>query len=257
MQREFDLVYATPNGLPVRFDFFRPNASAPLPLVFCIHGGGWISGEKEGMHDVAEMLANQGFAAVCPQYRLAPLHPFPAAVEDIYACVTFVRSEASRFGVDPERFATLGNSAGGHLSAMAGLSEYADSRVQVVVDICGISDLTDPHGQHFPISLGFLEQFMGGPYAEMEELYRLASPLHKVRAGVPPFLLIHGDADDVVPAGQSEALAAALREAGGEAELHILPNEGHSFTWDGWLKIEGLMTGFLKKHLQQPSQAAV
>lgn len=140
---------------------------------------------------------------------------------------------------------------------MAGLSEFADSRVQVVVDICGISDLTDPHGQHFPISLGFLEQFMGGSFADMEELYRLASPLHKVLSGAPPFLLIHGGSDDVVPVGQSEALAAALRNAGAEADLHILPGEGHSFTWEGWLKIESLMTAFLKRHLRQTKQAAV
>lgn len=250
VQRLYEQIYAEPNGLPLRYDFFRPDSDIPIPLVVCIHGGGWISGEKEGMHDVAEMLASQGYAAACPQYRLAPLHPFPAPVEDILAFVTHMRASSEWLGIDPQRFASLGNSAGGHLAAMAGLSKYADSMVQAVVDICGISDVTDPHGQHFPISIGFLEQFMAQPFAGNEELYRLASPLHQVQSGAPPFLIVHGEADDIVPFGQSIALSNKLQEVGTETELHILPGEGHAFSFESWMEIEMLILNFFQKSLR-------
>ncbi len=244
-----DQTYAEPKGLPLAFDLFRPEGDGPFPMVVCIHGGGWISGEKEDMADVAAMLTAHGFAAGCPQYRLAPLHPFPAAVEDVLAFITFARSEAEALRLDPGRFASLGNSAGGHLAAMAGLSKFSDSRVQAVVDICGIADLTDPHGQHFPVSLGFLEQFMGGPYEGNEEAWQAASPLHQIPDSPPPFLLIHGDADDIVPVGQSVALGEKLESAGGKVETHLLPGEGHAFTLEGWSHIERLFLDFLGRQL--------
>lgn len=244
-----DEIYAEPKGIPLRYDLFRPPGEAAAPLVVCIHGGGWISGEKEDMHEVAVRLAERGYAAACIQYRLAPLHPFPAAVEDVWAFVTFARSEADNLGVDPDRFASIGISAGGHLAAMAGLSKFPDSRVQAVVDICGITDLTDPHGQHFPVSLGFLEQFMGVPFAENPELYRLASPLYQVFETPPPFFIAHGEADDIVPVGQSTALHEALQAAGGTSECHLLPNEGHGFTLEAWNHLEGLFLQFLERTL--------
>jgi acetyl esterase/lipase len=246
---QFDQVYAEPNGIPLRFDLFRPDSAGLAPLVVCIHGGGWISGEKEGMHEVAQLLARRGFAAACPQYRLAPLHPFPAAVEDVLAFVTFARANSEELGLDPQRFASLGNSAGGHLAAMAGLSKYADSRVQAVVDICGISDLTDPHSQHFPVSLGFLEQFMAQPFEGNEELYRLASPLYQVEPNAADFLLVHGEQDDIVPFGQSVALQEALKKVGADVRLHILPNEGHALSWDGWKYTERALLEFLEEKL--------
>jgi acetyl esterase/lipase len=247
----FDQTFACPGGISLKYDFFRPEGpDVSIPLIVCIHGGGWISGQKEDMHELAKLLVAKGYAAACPQYRLAPLHPFPAAVEDVYAFVTHARAEASSLGVDSTQFASLGISAGGHLACMAGLSAYSDSRVQAVVDVCGISDLTDPHGQHFPISLGFLEQFMAHPYEGNQELYEAASPIHQVKPGAPPFLIVHGDIDDVVPAGQSVALTEALKEAGSEAELHVFPNEGHSFSWEAWSKIEELTYGFLARTLR-------
>lgn len=242
-----DRIYAEQKGIALRYDLFHPETAEAPPLVVCIHGGGWISGEKEDMHDVASRLAEQGFAAACVGYRLAPLHPFPAAVEDILAFATHARAASSELNIDPRRFASLGNSAGGHLASAAGLSKYDDSRVQAVVNICGISDLTNPHGQHFPVSLGFLEQFMGVPYEGNEALWKLASPLHAVEATPPPFLIVHGEADDIVPVGQSMALVQALERAGGSVESHFMPGEGHAFTFEGWMKIEQLFLDFLKR----------
>jgi acetyl esterase/lipase len=239
-----DQLYAEPGGVALRFDLFRPETNEPLPLVICIHGGGWISGSKEDMRDVALRLAANGFAAACPNYRLAPLHPFPAAVDDIRSFVAAAKKNAAEWRIDPERIASLGNSAGGHLAAMAGLSPAPEARVSAVVDICGITDLTQPP-QHFPVSWAFLEEFMGVPYEGNEELYRQASPLYQITSEAPPFLVVHGEADDIVSIKQSELLVAAFEEHGVKHEYHSLPNEMHSFSFLGWARVEQLFIDFL------------
>ena len=116
-------VYSSPGGVPLHFDLFRPDSREPLPAIVCIHGGGWISGEKEGMHDVALRLAENGFIAACPDYRLAPLHPFPAAVQDVQRCVRSLRARADTYGILPHTVGAVGNSAGGHLRATLALTD--------------------------------------------------------------------------------------------------------------------------------------
>lgn len=248
-----DEVYAERDGTPLAFDLFRPSIDKALPLVVCIHGGGWISGEKADHHELAEGLCRHGFAAACPDYRLAPLHPFPAAVEDVQAFVRFIRENAGEFGVRPDLIGSVGNSAGGHLSVMLALTDESDagvsSRVDAAAAICPITDLTDPHGQHFPVALGFLEQFMGGPFEGNEQRYREASPIHRIGIAAAPLLMIHGDADDIVPVGQSEALAEALQAKGHTVEFSKLEGEGHSFTLEAWNHIEARLVDFFSKRL--------
>ncbi|HMS54768.1 MAG TPA: alpha/beta hydrolase fold domain-containing protein [Fimbriimonadaceae bacterium] len=244
MQAKLDLFYPALDGTDLGFDLYLPESENP-PLVVCIHGGGWISGDRKDYADVGIALADHGFAAACPTYRLAPLHPFPTPVDDIRAFVQFAKAE-SQLGWDPTRLATLGNSAGGHLAAMAGLLEQ---EVKAVVDICGISDVTDPRAQHFPISWAFLEQFMQIPYEGHDETFRAASPLHQVPVSPPPFLLIHGEQDDIVPVAQSTSLANELKRKGGDVELHLLPHDGHSFSYESWEHITSLFVRFLKERL--------
>jgi len=216
-----DQVYAEPDGLSLRFDLFRKQTSEVLPLVICIHGGGWISGSKEDVREVALLLASTGYAVACPNYRLAPLHPFPAAVDDIHAFVKAAKLNAAEWGIDPKRIAAFGHSAGGHLACMAGLS--GEERVEAVIATSGITDLTAPREQHFSVSWSFLEQFMGVPYEGNEERYKDASPVSHVRRGAPPFLIVHGEMDDIVPVSQSEALASKLAECGVRHLFHRLP----------------------------------
>lgn len=242
-----DTVYATPGGIPLSYDFVRPDTSDVVPLVVCIHGGGWISGERSGMSEVARSLAAQGFAAACPSYRLAPLHPYPAGVDDVRAFVRFCRDRSDQLKIDPTRVASLGNSAGGHLAAMAGIG--ADEPVNAVVNICGISDLSDPRAQHFPISWAFLDQFMQMPYEGNESVFREASPLHSVMPGDPPFCMFHGEADDIVPMEQSVKLHEKLLANGVSSELTILPQEGHAFSYEGWMEIERRYLRFLREVL--------
>lgn len=197
------------------------------------------------MRDVALGLAEKGFAAACVGYRLAPLHSYPAAIEDCQEFVRYARTHSGELSVDPLRIASLGNSAGGYLAAMLGLADVSDSRVNAVVDICGISDLTKPREQHFPISWGFLEEFMGLPYEGNEWTYHEASPISRVTKDAPPFLLVHGESDDVVPVAQSHALAELLDDQQVRFELHTLPGEYHSFTFPAWQRIEQLYEEFL------------
>jgi len=238
-----DQVYAEPDGVPLRFDLFRKQNTETLPLVICIHGGGWISGSKEDVREVALLLASSGYAVACPNYRLAPLHPFPAAVDDIRAFVKTAKANASEWNIDPNRIAAFGHSAGGHLACMAGLS--SEDKVDAVITTSGITDLTAPREQHFAISWSFLEEFMGVPYEGNEQRYKDASPIYHVKRRVPPFLIIHGEMDDIVPVSQSEVLAAKLTENGGRHIFHRLPNELHSYSIDAWLKVEREVLTFL------------
>lgn len=253
MGAQFDLRFQSNDGESLLFDFFRPERPEAVPLVVCIHGGGWISGDKSMMSEVAAEFAGRGFAAACPSYRLAPLHPYPAAVMDVRAFLRHARAHADELGIDPGRIAAMGNSAGGHLACMAGVAddprEGVSSRADAVIDICGLAQLDEPVENHYPVSFGFLEQFMGCPYPGNEDRWREASPIRHVGPGCPPFLILHGEEDDIVPIGQSEELAGRLFAAGGEVEFHRLPGEGHAFTYEGWKRIEERMDSFLRRVL--------
>lgn len=249
--------FAAPGGTALGYDLVLPEGAGPFPLVVCLHGGGWISGDKSDMHEIALWLASEGFGAACPSYRLAPLYPFPAAVEDVMAVVRFAIAQASELGVDPTRFASFGNSAGGHLAAMLGVlsrmptdsPDAVSARVKAVVDICGISDVTDPRAKHLPISWSFLEQFMEVPFEGNEERFKLASPLQHVDANAAEFLLIHGEDDDVVPISQSEEMHASLEANGVKSRFIRLPGEGHALSYQAWPGVAKEVLAFLKETL--------
>jgi len=246
-----DQVYAQKAGGDLTFDLIRPDSDAELPLVMCIHGGGWISGEKEAFWEEAEWLAAEGFAVACISYRLAPLYPFPAAIADVQDFITFARTQADAWKIRPDQICTLGNSAGGHLALMGGYCRNhletgePTTPANAVVDICGIADLRIPEGSDYGIAQSFLEQFMDGPYVGNEEKWERASPMVYASPESPRTLILHGDQDDVVPVELSQNLHAALRDMGVPCEYHELPGEGHSFTWEGWQAIRGHYRKFL------------
>lgn len=246
--------FARPQGVPLSLDLFHPG-TANAPVIVYIHGGGWISGDRTTYADEAEWATQQGFAAVVFDYRLAPLYPFPAAVLDARSAIGFLRENAARFDIDPRRIACFGNSAGGHLATMCGVcttgldGSEPFAPVQAVVDVCGISDIRNPDVTQFPISMSFVEQFMGGAYAGREEAYALASPIAHINGACCPFLILHGTEDDVVPTEQSRSLAARLIEVGGRADLVELEGEGHSFSFYAWDEIRQKSLDFLREAL--------
>ena len=175
-------------------------------------------------HDEAIYFATKGFVSACVQYRFAPQHPFPAAILDAQRFIQYARFHADTLGIDPHKIVAFGNSAGGYLAAMLGLLdepiaseeellEYSlySPKADLVVDICGASDFVDAEKKHSSLGMAFLEQFMNSRYQGNEELWKKASPLEYVSKDAVPFCLIHGEADDLVPADQSKKLYAALK----------------------------------------------
>ncbi|MBS1718477.1 MAG: alpha/beta hydrolase [Armatimonadetes bacterium] len=237
-----------PNRL--RYDLFQPKTAGPHPLIVCCHGGGWITGGKEDLHPVANEFTKLGYAAVCVDYRLAPLHPFPAAVEDLEAFMHHFRENAKELNILPDRIASFGSSAGGHLAAMLATTSDPKARVKACVNLCGLMDITEPLTRHFPISWSFISQFMGDePYEGNEAKYRAASPLYHVTKDSAPMLIFHGEDDEVVPIQQSIDMVAAYGAVGVPCRFISLPKEGHGFTMEAWPTVLSATEKFLSEYL--------
>lgn len=247
-----NLVFSRASGQELTLDLFTPASAKNPPLVVCIHGGGWISGDKSMYHEEAEWLCYKGYAAACISYRLAPMYPFPAAVADVQAAVEFLQA-AQHPGYDPTRLISFGNSAGGHLALMSAVAthrfdgqEAPAPQVQGVVSVSGISDMRDARKCHFDIGMTFLNQFLGDQYSD--ETAANASPIAYVLPSRAPFLLIHGENDDIVPVRESVEMHNALLAADVKSELILMPGEYHSFTYGAWSRIRTHLFEFLQQH---------
>lgn len=241
----------SPGNKGCLLDLFVPTGDGPFPTLLLLHGGGWISGDKSTFHDEAAYFASEGIASACIGYRLAPLHPFPAACDDVLNAVSYLRDNAKTHNLDANSLISFGNSAGGHLSCIAGLKQSLSTGepaqiVNAAIAICPITDIRNPDVTQFPISMSFLEQFMDCTFSQFPEKFAEASPLTHIHENAPPFLIFHGDADDIVPVEQSKNLFVQLNQAGVPAELHILENEGHSFTMASWKKIREQTIEFVR-----------
>jgi acetyl esterase/lipase len=239
---ERDITYATADGVALKMDIYYPKtATAAVPALVYIHGGGWTGGDKgsgAGTVDTPELLS-RGYLVAAVNYRLAPQYKFPAQIEDVKCAIRFLRANAPAYGIDPTRIGAWGGSAGGHLVALLGVTDssagfegscgYADqsSRVQAVVDLFGPADLTVNFG---PSSK--LEQVFGTSDPKSEIASR-ASPVTWVTGDDPPFLIIHGDKDEVVPLSQSQILYDRLVAGGVPVTLVVVKNGGHGFTPTG------------------------
>lgn len=239
-QAHFDLVYKTVNGMDLALDLYLPAVSnRRAPVVVWIHGGGWKSGSKDRCP--VTFLTDRGFAVASINYRLSTVAPFPAQIEDCKAAIRWLRANAHTFGLDRERFAVAGASAGGHLAALVGASGDVkafdkgenlneSSRVQAVVSIFGPTDFTRRPEKPFAQmqeAEKLVAQLLGGPPEAKKELAALASPITHITKDDPPFLFIHGDKDTLVPLDQSIAMEKALRQAGISSELYVMQGVGH------------------------------
>lgn len=231
-----DLVYSNPKGSPQLLDLYLPKkATAPLPVIVWVHGGGWLNGSKENPRH-AVWLATKGFAVASINYRLTTEAQWPAQIDDCRASVRWLRNHASQYGLDPKHIGAFGSSAGGHLVALMGTRPYDDkvSRVQAVCDWFGPSELlTMPPNM---VANGRTEEqvaksngakLLGATVKDVPGLAREASALDNVSADDAPFLIMHGSADPGVPIEQSRKLNARLQEAGVATEFHIIKGAGH------------------------------
>jgi acetyl esterase/lipase len=253
------LVYGVAGGERLLLDLYQPLTGAgPRAAVLLIHGGGMWTGTRADMGDPARGLARAGFMAICIDYRLVDAasgrNRWPAQLDDAQRAVRWIRANAGRIGVDPQRIAAYGWSAGGQLAALLGMRETRDdsdpalagfsSRVACVIDLAGDVDLA---AYPAPPARDEVIALLGGTQAEVPEQYGDASPLSWIDGSTVPFLVIHGLRDDVVPVEQSRRLVAALRSAGVDVELAELPDVGHhNLTWPviGHLALKFLMQRF-------------
>ena len=265
-----DLAYVKDGDANQRLDLVVPAPSAggnaTVPLIVWIHGGGWEQGSYHG--NPARAMAARGYAVASIGYRLSSQAKYPAQLEDCKAAVRWLRAHAAEYGIDPARIGVWGASAGGHLAALLGttakekrfdVGENLDrsSAVRCVIDSFGPADFfhwgDPPAPASYDTPNTALARLLGGRLADHEELARLASPVTFVDKDSAPFLIMHGDKDRVVPPQQSVRLDAALRKAGVESTLVLVPGAGHGGGMFNDPRILHQMVAFMDGHLLAPA----
>jgi len=257
--------YALLSGYrPLQLDLLVPATPAPAALVVWIHGGGWLSGDRRYLPETLrpeqlfDALLAAGLAVATVDYRHAREAPFPAQLHDVKAAVRYLRAHADRLGIDVTRIGAWGESAGGHLAALLALTASRvdlegdegvigpPSRVDAVVDWYGVADpdalprLQLPPEPAAALPASDLEQppdllLAGADAATHDD----AAPLRQVHPGAPPFLLVHGTADRVVPFAQSEALRDALAAAG--VPVRLVPVIGADHIFAGSTEVDAVV----------------
>jgi acetyl esterase/lipase len=238
-----DIVYCNADGVDLKMDLYPSKIAnnGPAPVVVYIHGGGWYAGDKSTLRKtwlasaVAELTA-RGYIVAAPNYRLAPEYDWPAQIEDAKCAVRHLRANASTYQLDPNRIGAWGRSAGGHLVALLGLSdasaefegdgEYPEqsSSVQAVVDMFGPTDL-----RAFAAANVSASRMVKQAFGQDPEVLESASPVNYVSKDAPPFLILHGSGDQLVPPDQSQELHDRLKAAGVFTDFVIVENAGHTF----------------------------
>ena len=218
-----DLEFARLGGVSLKLDAHIPPGQGPFPTVILVHGGGWTAGHKTAdfVQPLFEPLTQGGFTWFTIDYRLAPDHPYPAAVEDVEAAVEYVKRNAKRFKVDKKRIALMGESAGAHLVNLVGIRNRRKSPIDAVVSIYGPFDLvlfSRKFTREIPKSIA---GFFGFTEMNAEALATLheASPLTYADKHTPKFLLIHGTKDEAVPYEQSTFFQAYMKRLGRQCDL--------------------------------------
>jgi acetyl esterase/lipase len=264
---EEGVVFGAGGGRELRCDIFTPPGSPrSAPGVLLLHGGGWRSGDRSQLRGYGVLLGREGYVCVASEYRLAPDHRWPAHLHDVKAALRWMRANAGRLGIDPERIAVSGNSAGAHLALMLaatpGAPEFEGdggnpgvrTDVAAAIAIYPPTDLTHLVGAD-PQSDDAVRTFLGP--AATTETARRASPLAYARADFPPTLLIHGTADTVVNYRESLRMFEALEAAGAPVELHLYAGQPHAFDAAAAFgrQCAQIMRLFLDRHVPAPVAA--
>jgi len=258
----FDIPYATlPGFRPLTLDLYTPRAqTVPAPMVVFVHGGGWNNGDSRTARAFADLpralaaLAAQGYVVASINYRLSQEARFPAALQDVKSAIRWMRGHAGSFNGDPTRLAVWGDSSGGQLAAMAGVTcgvprfepegevtrEAPSSCAEAVIDWFGPTDLASAAADSGKPASGGFTTASGGrspegrylgcePAACAPGVVKLASPLSFVSENAPPFLIQHGAADTEVSPKQAQKLYDALKAKGVPVQIAIYPEVGHQF----------------------------
>jgi acetyl esterase/lipase len=264
---EKDVSYSNADIFSLKVDIYYPlTAPGLMPAVVYIHGGGWVGGDKLSAANSPEVteLVKRGFLVASINYGLAPQYSILEQIENAKCAIRFLRANVSRFGIDPDRIGVMGESAGAHLAAVIGTSDksaglddvggFSDrsSRVKAVVDLYGPTDVRALLQGSPPI---VLQQLIGTSDPNSTILDKI-NPLTYVSAGDPPFLILQGDIDTVVPLSQSQILYDKLTATGVPATLVVVKNAGHSFSPVGGAisptrtEITGMVADFFDRQLK-------
>lgn len=228
-------------GRDLRCDVYTPpgvSAGDAAPCVVIVHGGGWRSGDKSQLRGYGILLGRAGYVCIAPEYRLVGESPWPAQIQDVKAAIRWARASAGELGIDPDRIAIEGNSAGAHLALVAGgtpnLPEFegegghagVSTAVAAVAAIYPPTIFVDPTTERSKGALPLLALIDDGGDAESA---RLASPVHHITPEFPPTLLVHGTSDTTVPVSASVRMYEELVAAGVPADLHLYAEQPHAF----------------------------
>ena len=231
-----DIVYGQAGGENLLLDVCVPPGEGPFGAVLYVHGGGWSGGDKkDDRGELLDVFSEAGWVWFSINYRLAPAHRWPACLEDVQTAIRWVKQHAAEFKADPNRIVLAGYSAGGHLACSAAIWAQEDTRVQGVIGLAPPVDLAADCQRRGGLSPSLQNLLNRGK--EMDEeaigLLKKISPIWDVRAGLPPFLLIHGTADKSVPYQQSLDLRSALCRCGVPCKLITIEGAGHRLTeWE-------------------------
>ena len=259
---EFDAaygqVYVERESGPLKADVYTPQGQGPFPGVLVVHGGAWRMGTRGQLAGVAQRLAQHGFTAVAISYRLAPAYKFPAQIEDCKQAVRWMRTDAARLKIDPDRIGGFGYSAGAHLVALLGTTDAGDGLEGVADPAAAVSTRlqaaavggTPCDFRPIPPDVDGLAFWLGGSPRERPEQYRLASPASFITPDDPPMFFFHGETDQLVPLISPAQMHAALSAAGVSSSLHVVPRLGHLAACMDREAIERSIA-FLAEHLQQ------
>jgi acetyl esterase/lipase len=270
MRAERNIPYVENGHRNQVLDLYLPEqlSDKPLPLMIWIHGGAWMAGSQA--NPPVLYLVNEGFAVASIQHRFSSDAIWPAQAYDCKAAIRFLRANAAKYNFDPNHFGVGGDSSGGHLAAFVGTSgdvsemegdlgnPGVSSRVQAVVDWFGPTDFTLMAQQSGPGSMIQHDSpyspeslLLGGPVQEKRELAKTANPLTYIDKNDPPFLIMHGDNDQLVPLGQSVILAKALIDSGvEEVTMKTIPGAGHEGPQFRSAESQRLMEEFLSRKLK-------
>lgn len=261
-----NLTYAEVDGRSLKLDIYLPEESkTPRPLIVWVHGGAWRAGSKDRCP--AKSFVSKGYVVASISYRLSQVARFPAQIQDCKAAIRWLRANAKKYQIDPKRVGVWGSSAGGHLVALLGssgdvkefdtLGEHRNesSRVQAVVDFFGPTDFLQMNAHALPGSRLDHDApnspeslLIGGPIQKNKEKVARANPITYVSKDDPPFLIVHGDKDPLVPLHQSQLFYQALKNANVSVELKVVKGAGHGFGRNR--DVQQTVEEFLKKHLQ-------
>ncbi len=250
------------DGRDEKADLYVPlsrTAETRSPAVVIIHGGGWTGGKRDASRElnIGTTLALNGYVGMSIDYLLATddKPSWPQNIHDCKTAVRWLRANAKRLQIDPDHIGVIGGSAGGHLTSLLALTGPADGldptepwgefscAVQCAVPMYGAGEVRDSKS---------VKSLFGKTRDEVPELYKLASPITHADSHDPPFLILHGTADEIVPVEQSEILAAALKKAGVEHELVLVKDAPHTFDLQPKQQdLRPLVLGFFDKHLKR------